>query len=140
MKDWSKNWKASKKPSKQRKYRYNAPLHVKQKLMGVHLSSELRKKYETRNITIRTGDKVRVLRGQFSKKSGKVSEVKVKLGKVYVEGIEHVKRDGSKTFIPLNPSNLMITELILDDKLRRKKLTKEEVKKEEFNKESKKNG
>jgi large subunit ribosomal protein L24 len=133
MKDWSKSWKASKNPSKQRKYRYNAPLHVQQNFMGVHLSPELRKKYETRTISVRTGDKVRVLRGQFSKKTGKVSEVKVKLGKVYVEGIEHVKRDGSKTFIPLNPSNLMITELILDDKRRKKKLMKEEVKKESKN-------
>ncbi len=96
--------------------------------MGVHLSPELRKKYGRRSITIRKGDKVKIMRGQFSKKLGLVTEVKVKLGKVYVEGAEQVKKDGSKAFYPLNPTNLMITELILDDKMRKKKLVKESKK------------
>ena len=38
--------------------------------------------------------------------------------------IEHAKRDGSKSKIPLHPSNLMITELNLSDKFRKNKLTK----------------
>jgi len=134
MKEWSKDWNSSKNPSKQRKYRHKAPLHIKQKLMGVHLSLELRKKYGTRTITVRKGDEVKILRGQFRKKTGKVSEVKLKRGKVFVDGIEHVKKDGSKALYALNPTNLMITELILDDKKRKSKLVKEDKK------ESKKNG
>ncbi|MCW1309534.1 MAG: 60S ribosomal protein L26, partial [Candidatus Nanoarchaeia archaeon] len=38
MKYWSKKWKSSKKPSKQRKYRYNAPLHIRRKFLSVNLS------------------------------------------------------------------------------------------------------
>jgi len=129
MKEWSKDWISSKNPAKQRKYRYKAPLHIQQKFMGVHLSPELRKKYGRRNITVRTGDSVIVLTGQFKKKTGKISEVKLKRGKVFVEGIEHVKKDGSKALYALNPTNLMITELILDDKMRKKKLVKVEEKK-----------
>ncbi|MFH1972882.1 MAG: 50S ribosomal protein L24 [archaeon] len=129
MKEWSKDWISSKNPAKQRKYRYNAPLHIQQRFMNVHLSPELRKKYGKRSITVRTGDKVIILKGQFKKKTGKVSEVKLKRGKVFVEGIEHIKKDGSKALYALNPTNLMITELILDDKMRKKKLVKVEEKK-----------
>ncbi|MBT3984754.1 50S ribosomal protein L24 [archaeon] len=135
MVDWSKDWISSKTVAKQRKYSYNAPLHIRQKFMGVHLSLELRKKYGRRSITVRKGDTVKILRGQFSKKSGKVTDMELKRSKVYVEGAEHIKKDGSKTPYPINPSNLIITNLILDDKKRKEKLSVKENKKE-----SKKNG
>jgi len=128
MKEWSKDWISSKKPNKQRKYRYNAPLHIKQSFMSVHLSPELRKKYTMRSINLRKGDKVKVLRGQYSKKEGKVSRISLIYGKVFVEGVETIKRDGSKSQYALQPSNLMITELIIDDKRRKNKLGKEEKK------------
>ncbi len=135
MVDWSKDWISSKTVAKQRKYSYNAPLHIRQKFMGVHLSPELRKKYGRRSITVRKGDTVKILRGQFSKKSGKVTDLELKKSKVYVEGAENIKKDGSKTPYPINPSNLIITNLILDDKKRKEKLSVKEEKKE-----SKKNG
>ena len=56
---FSTTWNASKQPRKQRKYRYNAPLHTKQKFLQVHLSPELRKKYSLRNILVKKGDKVK---------------------------------------------------------------------------------
>lgn len=126
--EWSKDWKASKRPSKQRKYRYNAPLHVQHSFLGTHLSPELRKKYTVRSVTIRKGDKIIILRGQYKKKTGKVTKVLVKDQKIYVEGIEITKKDGSKTFVPLQPSNLMITELDLTDKYRKEKLEKKKAK------------
>lgn len=129
MKEFSKKWISSKSPKKQRKYRSNAPLHIKQKFTSVHLSKELRTKYERRNLSIRKGDKVKISRGQFKKKSGKVTDVNIKTGKIYVEGIETIKKDGSKTLYPLDPSNLIITELVLEDKKRKEKLGKKENKK-----------
>ncbi len=117
---FSRSWIKSRQPRKQRKYRYNAPLHVKQKFMRAHLSKELRKKYSKRSITLRKGDSVKVMRGQFRNKTGKVDEVSVKKTQVYVGGIEFVKRDGTKFRYSLQPSNLMITELNVDDKLRGK--------------------
>ena len=38
---FSKHWKSSKQPRKQRKYRAKAPLHIKRKLLNVNLSKEL---------------------------------------------------------------------------------------------------
>ena len=119
---FSTTWKSSTQPRKQRKYRYNAPLHVQQKFMHAHLSSDLRKKYGTRNVQLRSGDKVLVLRGQYKKKEGKVTRISLKRGQVFVEGIEQIKKEGSKIPIPLKVSNLMIVSLDLQDKKRKQKL------------------
>ena len=75
---FSSSWRRSSQPRKQRKYRYNAPLHIKQKFVSTHLSKNLRDKYKKRNINLRKGDSVKVMRGQFKNKSGKVEEVNLK--------------------------------------------------------------
>lgn len=130
-KKWSSSWKGSKKPKKQRKYRSNSPLHMKQKLMGCHLSPELRKKYGVRAAQLRKGDKVRVLRGSFKKKTGKVEEVVLKDLRVSIGGIEINKKDGSKVKPYFQPSNLMIIEIDISDKRREEKLKKKSKAKEE---------
>ncbi len=92
------------------------------KFMGSHLSAELRKKYGKRSIPLRKGDTVKVMRGKFSGKTGKVERINLKESKVYVQGIDREKKDGSKVFYPLHPSKLMITLLELDDKKRKTKM------------------
>ncbi len=119
MKEWSKSWKSSKNPRKQRKYIYNLPLHIRKTLLSATLSKDLRKKYGKRSLSVRKDDKVKILRGQFKKKTGKISRVNLKRIRIYVEGAENVKKDGSKAPYPIHPSNVMITELNLDDKKRR---------------------
>lgn len=128
-KKFSATWKKSIQPRKQRKYRYNAPLHLKQKFMHAHLSPGLREKYSTRNVQLRTGDKIKILRGQFKKKEGRVEKIGLKRERVFVTGIEKIKKDGTKLLAALHPSNLMITELNMEDKKRKQKL--EELKPEE---------
>jgi large subunit ribosomal protein L24 len=119
--DFSKTWIASKQPRKQRKYRFNAPLHVKQKLTKAHLSKELRKKYGFRSIQLKRGDSVRIVRGQFRKKTGKVERVNLKKGRVHISGLEFTKKEGTKAFYAVNPSNIVVTELAdIDDKKRKK--------------------
>jgi large subunit ribosomal protein L24 len=131
MKKYSSDWNASKKPGKQRKYRYNAPLHKRRKLLSVTLSDELRKKYNTRNFPVRLGDKVKILRGDYKGKQGTVKTVDLKKLKVAINGIEKTKRDGTKVFPFIQPSNLMIIDLKIDDKLRQSALDrKKEPKKE----------
>ncbi|MEM4245408.1 MAG: 50S ribosomal protein L24 [Candidatus Nanoarchaeia archaeon] len=122
MKRWSKSWKASKKRKKQIKYIKNAPLHIRKKFMTATLSKELRKKYGRRNLPIRKGDKVKVMRGQFKKTSGKITDVDYKKMRIKIEGVDFIKKDGSKVQYPLHPSNIMITELNLEDKKRKKSL------------------
>ena len=89
--------------------------------MSAHLSKDLRKKYDKRSINLRKGDNVKIMRGQFKNKQGKVERVNLKKTLVYVNGIEVTKKDGTKALFPIHPSNLMITELNLDDKIRQKK-------------------
>ena len=117
---FSSAWKGSKKPRKQRKYRAEAPLHTKKKFVHAHLSKDLRKKYGKRSIGLRKGDKVRVMVGRFRKHEGKIENVDLGKTRIFVSGVEITKRDGTKKLLPLQPSNLMITELSLDDKLRQK--------------------
>jgi len=126
MKKFSSSWISSIQPRKQRKYRYNAPVHIKRKFLGSTLSKELRKKHGIRSISVVTGDKVLIMRGQYKKQEGKVDKVNVKEGKVFVTGAERDKKDGSKSMYPLNASNLMITELNLNDKKRLKSKKSEE--------------
>lgn len=122
QKDFSTAWKSSAQPRKQRKYNYAAPLHLKQKELHVHLTPELRKKYGIRKVRVRKGDKVRILRGQFAQKEGKVEQVEVKRTRLFVAGADLIKKDGSKVRYPLHPSNLIILELDVGDKKRRAKV------------------
>ena len=119
-KKWSSDWKSSKRPGKQRKYVYNAPLHIRKKFLSAHLSKQLREKYSRRSLPIRKGDVVKIMRGIFKNKTGKIEEVNFKKLKVYVEGAQIIKKDGTKTFLPIHPSNLLIMELNLSDKERQK--------------------
>jgi len=123
-KEFSASWKSSKQPRKQRKYRANAPLHLKRKLISANLSKELRKKYSKRNIPIRTGDVVKIMRGKFKKKQGKITEIRLKNQRIIVEGIQVKKQDGSKVNVKLQPSNLQIIELNMEDRKRERALGK----------------
>src|SRR3989344_755334 len=119
---FSATWKSSTQARKQHLFRYTAPLHVKQKLMHVHLSPDLRQKYGFRNILIRKGDKVKILRGEWKRKEGKIERVDLKREHIFVAGVDTIKKDGTKVPYPVAPSNVMILELDLADKRRKKKL------------------
>jgi large subunit ribosomal protein L24 len=110
----------SKQPRKQRKARYEAPLHRRQKWLAAHLSKELREKLKTkrRNVPVREGDRVKIVRGGHSGKSGKVTRVDVRYAKVYVEGIVRKKGKGGEALVPIDPSKLLIIEAGFSDKMR----------------------
>ncbi len=119
---FSLNWISSKNRRKQRKYIANAPLHVKGKFLNVQLSKTLAKKHSLRSIRIRKGDKVKVMSGQYKGKASPVAKVDLKNTKVHLENIFNLKRDGSKSYYPIHPSNLQIQELNMDDKKRTQKI------------------
>ncbi len=122
----------SKKPRKQRKALYNAPIHKRYQLMSAHLSPELRAKHGFRSLPVRVGDKVRIMRGSYAKKGieGKVQKVDLRRLRIYVEGATYEKEDGSQRFYPIHPSNVMIIKINEKDKLRRERINKRKVKKE----------
>jgi large subunit ribosomal protein L24 len=120
----------SKKPRKQRKFLYKAPLHLRRKMLVATLSKELREKYHMRNIPTKVGDEVEVMRGEFKKRRGKISKVDLKKYKVYIEGLTKKTSTGTKYLVPFHPSNLRIITLNLEDKWRMKILERRQKKRE----------
>jgi len=125
-KQFSTSWKGSKQARKQRKYKAEAPLHIRQKMLAAHLSKELRTKYGRRAFALRKGDTVKIMTGESRGKSGKVSEVDLKKLRVAIEGIQITKKEGSKVNLYFQNSNLMITALNMDDKKREDSIKKEQ--------------
>ncbi len=112
------------KPTKIRKYVYNAPKHVRRRIVSSHLSNDLYSKYGIRSIYVRKGDTVRIMRGLFKGFEGKVSNVDLKKMKINVEGVLINKADKKQVSRWVDASNVLITKLDLSDKERLEKLKK----------------
>ena len=110
----------SKQPRKQRKALYNAPAHARGKHLSASLSKDLRESVGKRSLPLRTGDKVRVLRGDFTGHEGEVLSVDYGSYKVTIEEVTLSKPDGTATFLPVDPSNLVIIDADLSDDKRLK--------------------
>lgn len=119
---FSSSWVSSISPKKQRKYRINAPLHVKRHMLAVHLTKDLRKTYKTRNLPVRKGDTVLIMRGKYKGTEGKVEKVYTKQLKVSLDSVKAATRKGNKVPFKLRPSALLIKELNLSDTKRIDKL------------------
>jgi large subunit ribosomal protein L24 len=126
---FSLSWLKSKQRRKQRKFRYNAPKHIRHKLIAAHLSKDLRTKYKRRSFPLRIKDRVKVLTGQFKGKIGEIEHVDLKNYKVHVKDVGFKKTEGPKTPYPLHPSNLQILSLDLDDKRRKEAIERNVTKK-----------
>jgi len=110
----------SKKPKKQRKSQAKKPLHQRKRLVSAHLSKELMESLKRRSIPVRKGDSVKIMRGSFKGKSGKVVKVDLRKASVYIEKITRKKTDGSEVLVPINASNLLVTALDKSDERRLK--------------------
>lgn len=114
MASMSVNFEKAKKvrPRTVRKAFLQAPLHVRKKFVSAHLSEELRKKLKRRSMPVRKGDKVKIMRGTYKGKEGKVAKVDLKKVAIYIEGVTRRKiRGGKEVFVPIHPSNVLIIEL-----------------------------
>ena len=114
------------KPTKQRKMLYGAPAHVRHKHLAAHLSPELRATHIAKSIPVRSGDTIRVMRGDHKGSEGKISRIDLKKYRIYVEGLTREKVDGTTVFVPVHPSKVMITKLNLDDKWRKRILERKQ--------------
>jgi large subunit ribosomal protein L24 len=130
--EFSKSWNSSVQPRKQVKFRANAPNHIKRTFMGSTLDKPLREKYGRRNIEVRKGDEVKVMRGKFKGKQGRVGTVDIKNTRLQIDGIQRAgKAGGEKLITWFHPSKVKIIILNTDDSRRLQKGKKtEEVKKE----------
>lgn len=123
----------SKKPAKQRFTRHGS-LHQRGRLLNVRLDKALQNEYKKRNVRVRKGDTVNVLKGEGKGKKGKVLRVNQEKGVVFIEGLSRKRADGKEQLVAMQPSNLMITQVDATDALRfgtkkttTKKATKEDA-------------
>jgi large subunit ribosomal protein L24 len=118
------------KPTKQRKMMYQAPLNSRYKRFAAPLSAKLKESHNTGSLPVRTGDTVMIMRGDRKGTEGKISQVDRKHYRIFIEGANREKVDGTSIPVPIHPSKVMITRLNLDDK-RRKELLKRKASEEE---------
>jgi len=111
--------KRVKAPRKQRKRLYNAPAHLRHKLMAAPLAPELISSKGAKTLPVRKGDTVRVVRGDHIGFEGKVNRVDLKRYRIFLEGLTREKVDGTNIFVSVHPSKVMIKNLKLDDKWRK---------------------
>ena len=112
-------------PRKQHRILYQAPLHIRYKHFSAPLAPSLKASYNFGSIPLRTGDTVRIMRGDRKGMEGKVIRIDRKRYRLFAEGINREKVDGSSTPVPIHPSKVMITNLNLEDKWRREALKAE---------------
>ena len=119
--------KGVKNPKKQRKKLFNAPAHIRHKLMSAPLSNELAASRGAKTLPVRKGDTVRIQRGDNKGFEGKISRVDLKTYRIYLEGLTREKVDGTNIFLPIHPSKVEIRNLNLDDKRRKDTLARKQA-------------
>ena len=95
---------------KSRKAHFSAPSSIRRKIMSSHMSKELRTKYEVRSIAVRKGDTVKIMRGTFKGREGKVQAVYRKRWALHIEKIVREKTNG-KSLFPLKRALLLPNKL-----------------------------
>ncbi len=84
------------------------------------MSPELISSKGVKTLPVRKGDTVKVMRGDHRGFEGKISRVDLKKYRVYVDGLTREKVDGTTISVPIHPSKVLIKNLNLDDKWRKK--------------------
>ncbi|CAL1704708.1 unnamed protein product [Somion occarium] len=82
--------------------------------MSSALAKELRAKYNTRSLPVRKDDEVRIVRGKYKGREGKVTQVYRKKWVIHVDRVQRDKSNGASTPIGIHPSNVIITTIKLD--------------------------
>ncbi|KIO13645.1 hypothetical protein M404DRAFT_12548 [Pisolithus tinctorius Marx 270] len=99
---------------KSRKAHFSAPSSVRRKIMSSPLSKELRTKYSVRSLPIRKDDEVRIVRGKYKDREGKVTQVYRKKWVIHVDRVQRDKSNGASVPIGVHPSKVVITTIKLD--------------------------
>jgi large subunit ribosomal protein L24 len=94
------------------------PKHMTERMLRSPLSRALREKYGRRNVRVIAGDTIKVMRGEYSGIEGKVEKVNMERGSLAIEGIQREKVRGGNVKVEINSTNVVVTDLDLDDKLR----------------------
>ncbi len=115
----------SAKPRKQRLFRFStAAMHQRQHFVHSHLDKSVRAKLgiKRRAVQISKGDTVKVMSGKSKGKTGKVTKVDLRTGRISIDALMKKNSRGKEFNIPISANNVYIVELNLTDKYRADKL------------------
>ncbi|KAJ3056489.1 60S ribosomal protein L26B [Rhizophlyctis rosea] len=82
---------------KSRKAHFAAPSNIRRKILSAPLDKELRDKYNARSLPVRKDDVVKIVRGTYKDREGKVVTVYRKKWCIYVEKVQKEKTNGGWT-------------------------------------------
>jgi len=101
------------KPDTERTKRYKSKLHTKKGFLHAHLGKDLRSKMKAkkRSLLVHKGDKVKIMRGGFRGKTGKITDVNYIHSKVTIEGITRKNLKAKEVPVPFDASNLLLLDL-----------------------------
>ncbi|XP_074559396.1 large ribosomal subunit protein uL24z-like [Curcuma longa] len=108
------NPRVSSSRRKCRKAHFTAPSSVRRVLMSAPLSTDLRSKHSVRSVPVRKDDEVKVVRGTYKGREGKIVQVYRRKWVIHVERITREKVNGSTVNVGINPSKVVVTKLKLD--------------------------
>ena len=101
----------------------HVPKHRRDRMVGAGLSKPLRGQYKSRSARVVKGDSVKIMRGGYKGVEGKVEEVLTTSNSLFIEGVQREKIRGGKVRVPIHSSNVILTNLNLDDGLRARRIT-----------------
>jgi large subunit ribosomal protein L26e len=90
---------------KGRKAHFTAGSSLRRKIMSCHMSKELRTKYNVRCVPVRKGDTVKIMRGRYKDREGKVTAAYRKRWCLHIEKVVKPKSNGT-IFLLLSVSYL----------------------------------
>jgi large subunit ribosomal protein L24 len=96
--------------------------HIRDSSIAAHLSDNLHQQYNTRSLRVIKGDTVRVMRGEYNGIEGKIESVNTMTGTLAIEGIQREKVRGGNVKVRIHSSNVLITNLNLNDKYRQESM------------------
>ncbi|MFB6138605.1 MAG: 50S ribosomal protein L24 [Halobacteriaceae archaeon] len=112
----------SRQPRKQRTDRRTATLHERHDHVRAHLAPDLREEYGARSVRVNAGDEVEVQRGDHAGETGEVADVDLRDETIAVDGVTAETADGEEVPRRLDASNVQVTDLDLEDEVRRERL------------------
>ncbi len=120
------------KPRYQRYARFNAPMHVRQHFLHVHIDKSLWNKMgvKRRAIQVAKGDTVKVMSGAKRGATGKVVAVSLRSGRIFIDSLKKKNSKGKEFNVGVSSSNVYITDLNLSDKRRAAALKMKQAPKE----------
>lgn len=94
--------------------------HLTYKSCAVRLGRELRAKYGFRNLPVKVGDRVIIIKGDYKGVEGDVNRVSRGRGRVYVSGVYRENARGEQRLIPIPVNSVILIKVDEKDKWRQR--------------------